>query len=68
MTHTPLPPYAPEINAIERLWRYIKDRYLSNRIFTDLKAVVDACCDAWNALLNETGRITSLCDEIWAKV
>jgi restriction system protein len=31
--------------------RHLKDIWLSNRVFADLDAVVDACCRAWNALL-----------------
>jgi len=68
MTLVPLPPYSPEMNGIERLWRYLKDRYLSEVVFPDLAAVVDACCDAWNAVLAEPGRIRSLCAEPWATV
>jgi len=68
MTLVPLPPYSPELNGIERLWRYMKDRYLSNRVFADLDAVVDACCEAWNAVVAETGRIRTLCAEPWAQV
>lgn len=68
MTLVPLPPYSPELNGIERLWRYMKDRHLSNRVFADLDAVVDACCAAWNAVLAEPGRIRTLCTEAWAQV
>ncbi len=31
----------------------------------DQKAVIDACCDAWNALAAETGRLKSLCSYPW---
>jgi transposase len=64
LTLVPLPPYSHELNGIERLWRYMKDRCLSNRIFADL----DACCEAWNAVIAEPGRIQSLCSEPWTKV
>jgi hypothetical protein len=30
-----LPKYAPELNAIERDWRHLKQHYLANRTFTD---------------------------------
>lgn len=62
-----LPPYAPELNAIEKIWQYLRDRYLSGRLFTDTGAIIDACCDAWNRLLAETGRIASLTDFKWAR-
>jgi DDE superfamily endonuclease len=68
ITLVPLPPYSPQLNAIERLWRYLKDSYLSNRVFTDLAAVIDACCEAWNAVIAETGRVRSICSETWAGV
>ena len=31
-----LPPYSPELNPIERLWKYIKDKTLKNNIFENL--------------------------------
>jgi transposase len=68
LTPVPLPPYSPELNSIERLWRYMKDTKLSNRVFADLDDVVQACCAAWNAVLAEPGRIRSICSEPWAQV
>jgi transposase len=31
-----LPPYSPELNPVERLWKYIKDHTLKNKIYKDL--------------------------------
>lgn len=62
-----LPPYSPELNAIERVWQYLRDRYLSGRLFGGTRAIVDACCEAWNKLIAETGRIQSLTDFEWAR-
>jgi hypothetical protein len=61
-TITPLhlPSYSPELNPIERVWLYLRERFLSHRLFDTVDAIVDACCDAWNALLAETGRVASL--------
>ena len=56
-----LPPYSPELNPVERVWLYLRERYLSHRLFADYRAVVDACCKAWNALVAEKGRLQSLC-------
>ncbi|WP_457355094.1 transposase [Sphingomonas sp. UYP23] len=52
-TITPLhlPSYSPELNLIERVWLYLRERFLSHRLFATVDAIVDACCDAWNALL-----------------
>ena len=67
-TLTPLflPPYSPELNAIERVWLYLRERFLSHRLWPSYDAILDACCAAWNALLAETGRIRSLCSLDWA--
>jgi len=60
-----LPPYSPELNPIERLWLYLKDSRLTHRLFPGTAEIIDACCDAWNSLLAETGRIRSLCSFPW---
>jgi hypothetical protein len=62
-----LPPYAPELNAIEKVWQYLRNRYLSGRLFTNTRAIIKACCEAWNRLMAETGRITSLTDFEWTR-
>jgi hypothetical protein len=51
--------------AIERVWQYLRDRYLSGRLFEGTRAIIDACCEAWNRLLEEAGRIRSLTDPDW---
>ena len=62
-----LPPYSPELNAIEKVWQYLRDRYLSGRLFPGTRAIVEACCTAWNSLIAETGRIRSLTNFEWAR-
>jgi hypothetical protein len=63
-----LPPYSPELNAIERRWLYLKERFLSHRLLPAYDDILDACCRAWNTARAETGRIRSLCDYDRAKV
>ncbi len=57
-----LPAYSPELNPIGRFWLYLKERFLSYRIFDDQHAIVEACATAWNGLKTEAGRIASLSD------
>lgn len=57
-----LPSYSPELNPAERVWLYLKERFLSHRVFPDEAAIVDACADAWNRTTAEPGRIASLTD------
>jgi hypothetical protein len=61
-----LPPYSPELNAIERVWLYLRERFLSHRLWPSYDDILDACCAAWNALADEAGRIRSLCALDWA--
>jgi putative transposase len=65
ITLEPLPAYSPELNPVERVWLYLKQRFLSHRLHPDYEAIVEAACDAWNRLRNEVGRINSLCSYPW---
>lgn len=60
-----LPPYSPELNPVERVWLYLRERFLSLRLLHSTDAIIDACCDAWNRLVAEPGRIRSLCSYPW---
>ncbi len=64
----PLPPYAPELNAVENIWEYLRDNYLSNCVWETFEAIVDACCKAWNALIAKSEVITSIGTREWAQV
>ena len=65
ITLVPLPSYSPELNPVERLWLYLRERHLSHRLLDDYDAIVDACCAAWNKLTSE--RIVSLCNYPYIK-
>jgi transposase len=53
-----LPPYSPQLNPIERVWLFLRERYLSHRLLAGYNAIVDALCTAWNKLTPE--RLNSL--------
>ena len=61
-----LPPYSPELNPAERIWRYLRSHWLSNRVFADIGDVMDACVDAWKRFTATPGLIGSLCHVSWA--
>ena len=65
LTLVPLPAYSPELNPVERIWLYLRERFLSLRFLPDTAAIVETCCRAWNALTAEPGRIRSLCAYPW---
>ncbi len=53
-----LPAYSPELNPIERVWLYLRERHLSHRLLDSYDDIVSACCTAWNKLTAE--RLQSL--------
>ena len=61
-----IPPGCPELNAHENIWQYLRQTYLSNRVFKTYKDIVDAASDAWTKLLAEGGRIASIATRSWA--
>ena len=63
----PLPPYAPELNPVENIWQFLRQNYLANRVFETYDAIVEACCDAWNALRNAPGKIQAIASRHWAE-
>ena len=52
-----LPPYSPELNPVERVWLYLRERFLSLRVLDDTEAIIDACCQAWIDLIAEPIRM-----------
>jgi hypothetical protein len=61
------PPYSPECNPVERIWLFLRERFLSLQVWPNKEAIIQACCDAWNALVDEPDRIRSLCLQPWVK-
>ncbi len=65
ITLVPLPPYSPELNPVERVWLYLKERFLSLRLLNDYKAIVTAATRAWRRLSRQSGRLASLTSYPW---
>jgi hypothetical protein len=61
-----LPPKCPELNPAENIWQFIRDNWLSNRIFTSYEDILDHCCYAWNKLIAQPWRIMSIGLRDWA--
>ena len=66
ITLVPLPSKAPELNPMENIWQFARDNWLSNRIFTSYKDVLDHCCDAWKRLTSQPWHIMSIGLRKWA--
>ena len=66
ITILPLPSKSPELNPVENLWQFMRDNYLSNRIFKNYDDIVDHCCHAWNKVVDQPWRIMSIGTREWA--
>jgi hypothetical protein len=55
-----LPPYSPELNPVERLWGYIKQCTIRNKIYDTLESLEDEICHFLCDLTEET--IMSVCN------
>jgi len=63
-----LPPRSPELNPVENIWQYLRANWLSNRVFEDYNAIIDAGCEAWNKLIAQPETITSIGMRKWAHI
>ena len=63
-----LPPYSPELNPMENVWDYLRQNRLCARVWDSYDAIVEACKAAWNWLITDPDRITSIGTREWACV
>jgi transposase len=63
-----LPSRAPELNPVENVWQYLRQNWLSNTVFENYDAIVDAACAAWRKLIAQPQTITSIGMRDWAHV
>jgi len=61
-----LPSRSPELNPVENIWQYLRQNWLSNRVFEDYDAIIEAGCQAWNKLIAQPETITSIGMRKWA--
>lgn len=56
-----LPPYSPELNPIERVWKLTRRLATHNRHFPTLAHVVDAVQERFNLWVNSNRQLARLC-------
>ncbi len=66
ITLLPLPPRAPELNPVENVWQYMRDNWISNRVFRSYDEIVAISSEAWNKLIDRPWTIMSLGNRNWA--
>ncbi len=62
----PLPSRPPELNPVENIWQFMRDNWLSNRVFDSHDDIVEHCCDVWNKLIDQPWKIMSIGLRDWA--
>ena len=55
-----LPSRAPELNPVDNVWQSLRQNRLSNTVFKNYDAIVDAACNAWRRLTAAPDKITSI--------
>ncbi len=58
-----IPPYTPEMNSIEQIWKELRKRGFRNEVFATLEKVVDRLCEAIRTLSNQV--ISSITGRDW---
>ena len=61
-----LPPRSPELNPVENIWQFMRDNWLSNRVFKSYDDIVDHCCQAWRTLIDQPWKSMSIGMRDWA--
>jgi hypothetical protein len=51
---------------MENVWQFMRDNWLSNRIFATYDDIVTHCCEAWTRLADQPWRIQSIGMRDWA--
>ena len=52
----------------ENIWQFMRQNWLSNRVFKSFDDIVDHCCYAWNTLVDQPWKIMSIARRDWAVV
>ncbi|MBV8871047.1 MAG: IS630 family transposase [Acetobacteraceae bacterium] len=68
VTLLPLPPYSPELNPMENVWEYLRANKLCRLVWDSYEAILQACREAWNFLIEDPDRIRTIGARSWACV
>ena len=60
ITLLPLPPRSPELNPVENIWQFMRDNWLSNKVFKSQDDIVTLSCEASNKLIEQPWKIMSI--------
>ncbi len=63
-----LPPYSPELNPVELIWRELRKCYFNNQLFEDLDALEDKLAESLKDFAKDLDRIKQLTKFSWLKL
>jgi transposase len=66
ITIVPLPPKRSELNPRENIWQFMRDNWLSNRVFSSYENIVGHCCYTWSKLADQPWTLISIGSRDWA--
>jgi putative transposase len=66
ITPLPLPARSPELNPAENIWQFMRENWLSNRVFKSNDDILAHCCQVWNKLVDQPWTIMSIGLRDWA--
>ena len=55
------------VNPMEQVWLWLKQKWLSNRVYKNYENIVDACCEAWNQFADDQALVSRLFHRKWAR-
>lgn len=61
-----LPPYSPELNPVEQIWKMLRTRWFHNTVIDSLDDVETLLIRALNWLTTQTDGLKALCHRQWA--
>lgn len=56
------------MNPVKNVWQFIRDNWLSNRVFKDYDDIVKHRCESWNKLMDQPSRIMSIGKREWVLI
>ena len=60
-----LPPYSPQLNPLEHIWKEIREKWFANEVFNSLDAVEDRLVEALVSLENDRELVASTTGFDW---
>jgi transposase len=63
-----LPPYSPELNPVELIWREVRKLYFNNQLFEDLDALEDKLVESLRDFSKDTKAVKQLTNFSWLKL